>query len=479
MLLVDDDYDSDQAWEVSSDEGLDRIAARISWQQSYRRMLQEVPLASELWWLRRSARRRLLLRLAEECASFGPVLRRRCCELRAQGAKRRLELLKSGQLEEYAAAVQETKDQRLQEVLDETQRILRDLGADALERPAAVRQPETLRHGQLMPHQLEGLRWLVRLVDNQMSGILADDMGLGKTVQSLALLAHLAERGEGGPHLLVTPVSTLQHWCDELLQWAPSFRFLIYRGSRHQLAAVEKETVSAMNKVNLVMTTFETMANHDSFLGNFPWHCLIVDEGHRIKNFKAHASQVLRRLPCRHRLLLTGTPIQNSLRELWSLLSFVAPSAFSSLENFEQWFALPALPGVKLTSADQEEDPGMEVSQMLSEEEELLIIQRLHGVLRPFLLRRTKEQVLADLPSKTEVVIWVPLTRWQKALYRKGLRTIQRLAPKRRNVNATVSSCLALRKAVNHPYHYLGKKAREARASSEELISASGKFEFL
>ena len=443
-----------------------------------RRLQREVPIASDLWWLRRTARRRTLLRLAEECAAYGPRLRQRCAELRAAAAKRRLELLRTGQMKEYAAMVQETKDQRLQEVLDETQRILKELGVSSSDE-MEVKQPKALAHGNLMPHQAHGLRWMARLTDNQMSGILADDMGLGKTVQTLALLAFLAEiRQQPGPHLVITPMSTLQHWCDEILQWLPSFRFLVYRGNASQLAAVEKETVSAGNKVNIVLTNYETMASHEAFLGNFPWYCLIVDEGHRIKNYKAHSSQVVRRLPCRHRLLLTGTPIQNSLRELWSLLSFVAPSSFSSLENFEQWFALPTPPSLHLSKGMEEGEEDHEAS-ILSQEEELLIIQRLHGVLRPFLLRRTKEQVLADLPPKTEIVLWLPLTRWQKVLYRRGLRTVQRMAPKRRQVNASVASCLVLRKAVNHPYHYLGKKERAQRAATQEVIAASGKFEFL
>lgn len=477
MLLVDDD-DSDEAMSVlsSDDDGFMPWAKTI---HVRRRLLQELPVASDLWWLKRTARRRTLLRLAEECAAYGPQLRRRCAELRAAAAKRRLELLRTGQMKEYAAMVQETKDQRLQEVLDETKRILAELGVSSSEEKD-VTQPKALAHGQLMPHQENGLRWLVRLTDNQMSGILADDMGLGKTVQTLSLLAFLAEsRQQRGPHLVVSPMSTLQHWCDEILQWLPTFRFLVYRGNASQLAAVEKETVNAGNKVSIVLTNYETMASHDAFLGNFPWCCLVVDEGHRIKNHKAHSSQVVRRLPCRHRLLLTGTPIQNSLRELWSLLSFVAPSAFSSLENFEQWFALPAPPSLHLSKGmDEDEAEDME-AKILSQEEELLIIQRLHGVLRPFLLRRTKEQVLADLPPKTEVVLWLPLTRWQKVLYRRGLRTVQRMAPKRRQVNATVSSCLVLRKAVNRTYHYLSKKERAQRASTKEVITASGKFEFL
>ncbi|CAE7475525.1 SNF2 [Symbiodinium natans] len=439
-----------------------------------------VPMAQELFWLKRQARRTVLKRLAEEAAEFGPALRRKAAELRASAARRRLELLRAGQVEQYEALLSETKDKRMQEVLEETNRIMAEIGPLSPRLDEKVGQPRSLQHGQLMPHQLAGLRWLARLVDHRLSGILADDMGLGKTVQTLALLAFLAEsRNQPGTHLVIAPLSTLQNWVDEIMQWVPSFRYLVYRGSEKSLSAVEKAVISPdrHHAINLVITTYETVANRFAFLGHHPWHCVVVDEGHRIKNFHARSSQAVRRLPCQHRLLLTGTPIQNSLRELWSLLSFVAPSAFNSLENFEQWFALPAPPSVRLGAQEE-----AEVRQLLSEEEELLIIQRLHKVLRPFLLRRTKEQVLTDLPPKTEAVIWVPLSSWQKVLYRKGLRTIQRVAGQAKlssgGVSANAMSGMALRKAVNHPFHYLSKKAASGQPV-QELIRASGKFEFL
>eukprot|EP00439_Symbiodinium_sp_Y106_P026619 s1592_g3.t1 len=445
------------------------------------RLLAEVPMAHELFWLKRQARRAVLKRLAKEAAEFGPALRRKAAELRASAARQRLQMLRSGKVEQYEALLSETKDKRVQEVLEETNRIMAEIGPASPKLDEKVGQPRSLQHGQLMPHQLAGLRWLARLVDHRMSGILADDMGLGKTVQSLSLLAFLFDsRDQQGPHLVVAPLSTLQNWVDEIMQWVPSFRYLVYRGSERNLSAVEKAIMSPdqNHNINLVLTTYETVASRFTFLGHYPWYCVVVDEGHRIKNFHARSSQAVRRLPCQHRLLLTGTPIQNSLRELWSLLSFVAPAAFNSLENFEQWFALPPPPSVRLGAQEAE----AEVSQLLSEEEELLIIQRLHKVLRPFLLRRTKEQVLTDLPPKTEAVIWVPLSSWQKVLYRKGLRTIQRVAGAAKlssgGVSASATSGMALRKAVNHPYHYLSKKAASGRPV-EELIRASGKLEFL
>jgi len=157
------------------------------------RLLAEVPMAHELFWLKRQARRAVLKRLAKEAAEFGPALRRKAAELRASAARQRLQMLRSGQVEQYEALLSETKDKRVQEVLEETNRIMAEIGPASPKLDEKVGQPRSLQHGQLMPHQLAGLRWLARLVDHRMSGILADDMGLGKTVQSLSLLAFLSD----------------------------------------------------------------------------------------------------------------------------------------------------------------------------------------------------------------------------------------------------------------------------------------------
>eukprot|EP00931_Biecheleriopsis_adriatica_P062129 TRINITY_DN37405_c0_g1_i2.p1 TRINITY_DN37405_c0_g1~~TRINITY_DN37405_c0_g1_i2.p1 ORF type:complete len:789 (+),score=170.79 TRINITY_DN37405_c0_g1_i2:75-2441(+) len=491
LELGDAESDENPLCELpSGDEGYDpagKVVVR-SPLLLHQQLISEIPVAVQRFWLRRSTRRRILKCLAEECVQFSSVVRRRSAEIRAAAAKKRLELLRSGNAEGYASMLAATKESRLKEVLDETDRILSELKPAVATTDSKVEQPASIQQGKMMPHQLRGLKWLVNLTDNGMSGILADDMGLGKTIQTLALLAFLKEhRNRSGPHLVVTPLSTVAHWSDEVIQWLPSLQFMTFRGTDNELCALKRGLIDHMDSTNLVITTYEVLMAKSSFLAHIPWHCVIIDEGHRLKNWKTQTSQVCRSLPCRHRILLTGTPVQNSLSELWSLLSFVSPGVFSSLENFQQWFALPPLPSVKLSSNCSEDDEhraDAEADQLLSEEEELLIIQRLHGVLRPFLLRRTKAQVLADLPPRKEVVVWVPLSCWQKAHYRHGLRKVHQAESRRvrcrqrGSTKASVSSGLFLRKAVNHPYHFLGSQAASTR-SKEELVRASGKFEFL
>lgn len=447
-------------------------------------VLAELVAICPSFWFRRDARRKLLRQLAEECAQWGPLVRRKAAELRAEAAFKRLQMLKSGDMGSYASLVSEIKASRLHEIVEETERILADLKAPAVSEASYVERPEMLRgaggNAMLMPHQLQGLRWLVSLFGSHMSGILADDMGLGKTVQTLALLAHLFEKcGDPGPHLVMVPLTTLSHWVDEITLWVPSFRYLVFHGSKRELEAIQAH----MGKLeyNIVLSTYDTATNNSQLFSHYPWSVLVVDEGHRIKNCKTRFSQVCRSFPCRHRLLLTGTPIQNSLRELWSLLSFVAPDSFASLDDFEQWFALPPPPSMRLMEdADTMPKPGAlgpehQTPKVVTEEEEFLIVERLHRVLRPFLLRRTKNEVLKDLPEKREVVIWTPISAWQRQLYRKALRGQRHDgAP-----TMSMSMLLNLRKALNHPYHFLAGGMPQATHRRDHLISASGKFEFL
>lgn len=492
-LLTVDLVDSDCS--DSDSGGIFDLETKIYGIDAWALDLHEVLAAAEAFWLRRYARRRVLKTLAQECAKFGPAMRQRCLELRAAAAKQRLELLQTD-VEGYKELLATTKDSRFKEIIDETDRIMKDLQitVDAQDMKA-VQQPKTLCNCELMPHQIHGLQWLASLVENNMSGILADDMGLGKTIQILALLAYLMEsKGDSGPHLIIVPKSLLMHWSDELLKWLPSFQYMVFKTLSATAGGAElarcktrllgllegDECQEESRRPQVVLTTPEMLIAHDAFLTRFPWQCLIVDEGHRLKNFNTKFSEACRAIHCRLRFVLTGTPLNNNLGELWSLLSFVAPKSFSSLGDFEQWFALPPAPKVKLIKGKSEDDEEAEVSKILTEEEELLIIHRLHGVLRPFLLRRTKDLVLKDLPPKREVVIWCPMSAWQKVLYRAGLRRIKMLASRRNSASQSISAncgtTMALRKATNHPFQYL---ECGAAPDNTDLIRASGKLELL
>ncbi|MED6210150.1 putative ATP-dependent DNA helicase chr12 [Stylosanthes scabra] len=206
-------------------------------------------------------------------------------------------------------------------------------------------QPSILQGGELRPYQIEGLQWMLSLFNNNLNGILADEMGLGKTIQTISLIAHLMEhKGVTGPHLIVAPKAVLPNWMNEFSTWVPRYALEDYR----------------------LFHSLLSWWGEGSEIAKIHWVYLIVDEGHRLKN---HESALARTLEAgyhiQRRLLLTGTPIQNSLQELWSLLNFLLPNIFNSVQNFEDWFNAPF--------ADR-------VDVSLTDEEQLLIIRRLHQV---------------------------------------------------------------------------------------------------
>ncbi|XP_058208498.1 probable ATP-dependent DNA helicase CHR12 isoform X2 [Rhododendron vialii] len=324
-------------------------------------------------------------------------------------------------------------------------------------------QPSMLQGGELRPYQLEGLQWMLSLFNNNLNGILADEMGLGKTIQTISLVAYLMEnKGVAGPHLIIAPKAVLPNWVNEFSTWAPSIVAILYDGRRDERKALREE-YSGEGKFNVLITHYDLIMRDKAFLKKIHWNLMVVDEGHRLKN---HESALARTLVSgyriRRRLLLTGTPIQNTLQELWSLLNFLLPNIFNSVENFEEWFNAPFA------------DRG-DVS--LTDEEELLIIRRLHHVIRPFILRRKKNEVEKFLPGKTQVILKCDMSAWQKVYYqqvtdvgRVGLGTGSGKSKSLQNLT------MQLRKCCNHPYLFVGEYNIWRR---EEIFRASGKFELL
>ncbi|XP_075516257.1 putative ATP-dependent DNA helicase CHR12 [Primulina tabacum] len=324
-------------------------------------------------------------------------------------------------------------------------------------------QPTMLQGGELRPYQLEGLQWMLSLFNNNLNGILADEMGLGKTIQTIALVAYLIENKDvTGPHLIVAPKAVLPNWMNEFSTWAPSISAVLYDGRLDERKAMREE-YSGEGKFNVLITHYDLIIRDKAFLKKIHWYYLIVDEGHRLKNFDCVLSRTLvSRYRIRRRLLLTGTPIQNSLQELWSLLNFLLPNIFNSVNNFEEWFNAPF--------ADK-----CEVS--LTEEEQLLVIRRLHHVIRPFILRRKKDEVEKYLPSKIQVMLKCDMSAWQKVYYqqvtemgRVGLANGSGKSKSLQNLT------MQLRKCCNHPYLFLGEYYLQR---NEEIFRASGKFELL
>ncbi|KAK7405884.1 hypothetical protein VNO78_07496 [Psophocarpus tetragonolobus] len=325
-------------------------------------------------------------------------------------------------------------------------------------------QPSILQGGELRPYQLEGLQWMLSLFNNNLNGILADEMGLGKTIQTISLIAYLMEyKGVAGPHLIVAPKAVLPNWISEFSTWVPSIITVLYDGRLDERKAM-KEELSGEGKFNVLITHYDLIMRDKAFLKKIHWHYLIVDEGHRLKNHECALARTLDSgYHIQRRLLLTGTPIQNSLQELWSLLNFLLPNIFNSVQNFEDWFNAPF--------ADR-------VDVSLTDEEQLLIIRRLHQVIRPFILRRKKDEVEKFLPSKSQVILKCDLSAWQKVYYQQvtdvGRVGLDNGSGKSKSLQ---NLTMQLRKCCNHPYLFVGDY--DIYKHKEEIVRASGKFELL
>ena len=190
--------------------------------------------------------------------------------------------------------------------------------------------------------QLSGVQWLVSLYNNNLNGILADEMGLGKTIQTIGLLAHLVESKDNrGPFLVVVPLSTLSNWRDEFKKWSPTLTVLNYKGVPAVRKAIFNRQV-APGKFNVLLTTYEFVMKDKASLKKIEWQYAIVDEGHRMKNKQGKFAQILsQQYKTKHRVLLTGTPLQNNLQEMWSLLNFLLPTVFDEADSFDKWFNRP------------------------------------------------------------------------------------------------------------------------------------------
>lgn len=231
-----------------------------------------------------------------------------------------------------------------------------------------------IKGGTLKSYQMIGLTWLVSLYNNNLNGILADEMGLGKTIQTISLFSYLIEsKGNEGPFLVVVPLTTISNWSMEFDKWAPDIRKIIYKGKKHERPLLAQHLKN--DKFHVVLTTYEYILNDKATLSKVPWQYIIVDEGHRMKNQKSKFALTLgQQYQSAHRVLLTGTPLQNNLSELWALLNFLLPKIFASCDEFQKWFDKPLSKMHPMTNSKVSEKQAFE----LSEEEQLLIINRLH-----------------------------------------------------------------------------------------------------
>lgn len=309
-------------------------------------------------------------------------------------------------------------------------------------------------NGQMRDYQVAGLNWLISLHENGISGILADEMGLGKTLQTISFIGYLRYNCDiTGPHLVAVPKSTLDNWKREFERWIPDINVLVLQGAkdeRHDL--INDRLVD--EKFDVCITSYEMILREKSHLKKFAWEYIVIDEAHRIKNEESSLAQIIRVFNSRNRLLITGTPLQNNLHELWALLNFLLPDVFGDSSAFDQWFN------------DQDADSDTVVSQ-------------LHRVLRPFLLRRVKADVEKSLLPKKEVNLYVGMSDMQVSWYRKILEkdidAVNNAAGKKESKTRLLNIVMQLRKCCNHPYLFDGAEPGPPYTTDEHLVDNAAK----
>ncbi|PWN54420.1 hypothetical protein IE53DRAFT_116636 [Violaceomyces palustris] len=311
-----------------------------------------------------------------------------------------------------------------------------------------LKQPKMLTC-QLKEYQLKGLNWLANLYEQGINGILADEMGLGKTVQSISLMAYLAEVHDiWGPFLVIAPASTLHNWQQEISRFVPALKALPYWGNVKDRAVLRKFWNRKQISYNrdapfhVLVTSYQLVVSDEKYFQRVKWQYMILDEAQAIKSSSSNRWKTLLGFNCRNRLLLTGTPVQNSMQELWALLHFIMPSLFDSHDEFSEWFS-------------KDIESHAENKGTLNEHQ----LRRLHMILKPFMLRRIKKNVQNELGDKIEIDVFCDMSARQKMLY-KGLRehiSVAELMDKASNLNdeaglkSLMNLVMQFRKVCNHP----------------------------
>ena len=314
-------------------------------------------------------------------------------------------------------------------------------------KPLKTPVPFLLR-GTLREYQHFGLDWLAGLYANGTNGILADEMGLGKTIQTISLLAHLAIHHEvWGPHLIIVPTSVMLNWEMEFKKFLPGFKVLTYYGTQEERKQKRQGWVSDSDKYNVWITSYQLAIKDEQVFKRREWHYMVLDEAHNIKNFRSKRWQTLLTFNTRARLLLTGTPLQNNLTELWSLLFFLMPAdssdtgigGFADLQEFSNWFRKPV-------------EQILEHGRDTMDDDAKAIVSKLHKVLRPYLLRRLKADVEKQMPGKYEHVVYCRLSKRQRYLYDGFMSRAQTKDTLASGNYLSIINCLMqLRKVCNHP----------------------------
>lgn len=317
--------------------------------------------------------------------------------------------------------------------------------------------PSYIKNGEMRDYQIRGLNWMISLYESGINGILADEMGLGKTLQTISLLGFMKHyRHIPSPHMVICPKSTLSNWMNEFKRWCPSLKAVCLIGSQEQRVTFIRDVLMP-GEWDVCVTSYEMVLREKSVLKKFNWRYLVIDEAHRIKNEKSKLSEVVREFKTTNRLLLTGTPLQNNLHELWSLLNFLLPDVFNSADDFDGWFNANNISG------------------------NTQLVERLHAVLRPFLLRRLKSEVEKKLLPKKETKIFIGLSKMQREWYTRILMKdidVVNGAGKTDKMRL-LNILMQLRKCANHPYLFDGAEPGPPYTTDTHLVENCGKMVIL
>ena len=305
--------------------------------------------------------------------------------------------------------------------------------------PQRVAVPDTV-HAELREYQRRGVDWLYWMSQNNIGAVLADDMGLGKTLQLLTLLAVEKEKArkdgkELGPTLVVAPTSVVGNWAREAARFVPDFTVLVQHGSGR---LQDKELLTTAADADLVITSYGTVGRDFKQLGLVEWDRVVLDEAQAIKNSATRSSRAARSLPSRHRIALTGTPVENRLSEMRSILDFCNPGILGSTSFFRNHFA---------KAIEREQDPTM--------------TERLRLLTGPFIMRRLKTdpKIIDDLPEKSEQILTVSMTTEQASLSKAFVDDVQVQLEQRQGMarrGLVLSSLTRIKQICNHPAHFLG-----------------------
>ncbi|OLY79233.1 ISWI chromatin-remodeling complex ATPase ISW2 [Smittium mucronatum] len=406
-------------------------------------------------------------------------------------------------------------------------------GVSALKNPFMFSTtPPYVKGGTMREYQIRGLNWMIGLYDNALNGILADEMGLGKTLQTISFLGYLKHYCDiPGPFLIVVPKTTLHNWKSEFAKWVPTIVPIMLHGDKEARKKIFDEGFHKKD-IGCVITTYEMCLLCKSQLSKINWKYIIIDEAHRIKNEKSSLSIIMRSLKSENRLLITGTPLQNNLHELWALLNFLLPDVFNSSEVFDDFFMGKKSRSIELkpTSSEPSEnhnsenlsnkilDPNSTINsddkpnamvankktdnldsevkfnidakpgiddkpkanaQLDNEEDKDETVHQLQRVLQPFLLRRIKSEVEKSILPKKEINVYVGLTQMQKIWYKrileKDLDAINGIVGKKEGKMRLLNIVMQLRKCCNHPYLFNGAEPGPPYTTDEHLVANSGK----